>query len=174
MYRVLKALLSTTVAAAIWLLPGVSAPAAESAAERNDKVITTLHAEGSQIYECKPDLSKSPSEVRALIWQFREPIAALFVDGKSVGRHYAGPNWDHIDGSGVRAKTIASKAGASPNDIAWLDLEVVEHRGNGILSDAVTIQRVNTRGGVAKGSCEGAGSYLSVPYSADYVFVRNK
>jgi len=34
----------------------------------------------------------------------------------------------------------------------------------------VTILRVNTRGGVANGSCESAGSYLSVPYSADYVF----
>jgi len=44
--------------------------------------------------------------------------------------------------------------------------------GNGVLSDATTVQRINTRGGVASGSCDSAGSYLSVPYSADYVFRR--
>ena len=94
------------------------------------------------------------------------------LDGKSIGRHYAGPNWDHIDGSGVKGKVIASAPGATSNDIPSLELEVVDHRGNGILSAATAVQRINTKGGVAKGSCESAGSYLSVPYSADYVFLR--
>jgi uncharacterized protein DUF3455 len=172
MNRVSKMLLSAVWLPAIWLTANVSAQVSEAVAERNHKVIATLHAEGIQIYECKVDPGQSPSEVHALTWQFREPIAALFADGKSIGRHYAGPNWDHIDGSGVKAKVIASTPGASPRDISWLDLDVVDHRGNGLLSDAVTVQRVNTRGGVASGSCEGAGSYLSVPYAADYVFWR--
>ena len=30
-----------------------------------------------------------------LAWTFREPIATLLADGKTVGRHYAGPNWEH-------------------------------------------------------------------------------
>ena len=30
----------------------------------------------------------------ALTWAFREPIATLFQDGKTVGRHYAGPTWE--------------------------------------------------------------------------------
>ena len=94
------------------------------------------------------------------------------LDGKSIGRHYAGPNWEHIDGSAVKGKVIASAPGATSNDIPWLELEVVDHRGNGILSDATTVQRINTKGGVAQGSCERAGDYLSVPYSADYVFLR--
>jgi uncharacterized protein DUF3455 len=170
MNRVLKVLLTTAWLAAIWLTADPSAQATEAVAD--GKVIATLHAEGSQIYECKPAPGKSSSEDHALIWQFREPIAALFVDGKSIGRHYAGPNWDHIDGSGVSAKVVGSTPGAGPNDIAWLDLEVVDHRGSGLLSDAATVQRVNTKGGVAKGSCDTAGSYLSVPYSADYVFWR--
>jgi uncharacterized protein DUF3455 len=172
MNRVLKALLGTVWLAATALVAGVAAQAPEAAAERNDNGIATLHAEGSQIYECKPDPGKSASEARALTWQFREPIAALFAAGKSIGRHYAGPNWDHVDGSGVKARVIASIPGAGPGDIAWLNLEVIEHRGNGILSDAAIVQRVNTRGGVATGSCDSAGSYLSVPYAADYVFRR--
>lgn len=138
-------------------------------------VLLTVHAVGAQIYECKPaPLEKSPSRVGALSWQFREPIATLIVDGKSIGRHYAGPNWDHIDGSGVMGKTAASVPGATPDDIAWLKLDVVNHRGDGILSRATTVQRINTRGGMLQGQCDSAGAYRSVPYSADYVFLRTR
>jgi Protein of unknown function (DUF3455) len=172
MNRVLTGLFAVAWLAAIWSTARVSARAAEAAAERNGEVIVTLHAMGSQIYECKPDPGKPASEGHALTWQFREPVAALLLDGKSVGRHYAGPSWDHIDGSGVKAKVIASTAGATADDIAWLDLDVIERHGSGTLSDAATVQRVNTKGGVTHGSCESAGGYLSVPYSADYVFRR--
>jgi len=136
-------------------------------------VLLTVHAEGAQIYECKPEpVEKSSSHVGAPTWQFREPIATLVVDGKSIGRHYAGPNWDHIDGSGVTGKTIASVPGTTPVDIAWLKLDVVGHRGNGLLSSATTVQRINTRGGGLQGQCESAGVFRSVPYSADYVVLR--
>ena len=96
-----------------------------------------------------PDAGKSQSEVRALTWQFREPIATPILDGKSIGRHYAGPNWEHTDGSAVKGKVIASAPGVTSNDIPSLELEVVDHRGNGILSAATAVQRINTRGGVA-------------------------
>jgi hypothetical protein len=72
----------------------------------------------------------------------------------------------------VKGKVIASAPGATENDIPWLKLDVVEHRGHGVLSNATSIQRVNTKGGVAPGACETAGSSLIVPYSADYVFVQ--
>ena len=49
----------------------------------------TLHAEGAQVYECKAGSDGK------LAWAFREPIATLLLDGKTVGRHYAGPNWEH-------------------------------------------------------------------------------
>jgi hypothetical protein len=172
MNRISKVLLGAVWLAANWSTAHLSARAADTAVESNDKVIATLHAVGAQIYECKPDPGKSSSGADALTWQFREPVAALFADGKSVGRHYTGPNWDHIDGSGAKAKVIASIPGAGPGDIPWLDLEVAEHRGNGLLSDAATVQRVNTKGGVANGSCDSAAGLLSVPYSADYVFRR--
>jgi Protein of unknown function (DUF3455) len=118
-----------------------------------------------------PD-AESPSQPRALIWEFREPIATLSSNGMSIGRHYAGPNWDYFDGSGVKGKVVASAPGATENDIPWLKLDVVEHRGDGILSNVTAVQRINTKGGVALGPCEIAGSLLIVPYSADYVFVR--
>ena len=141
-------------------------------AGRGNAVVATLHAEGAQIYECKSDSGGSAEQSGTLTWQFREPIATLIVDGKSIGRHYAGPNWDHVDGSGVKGKVMASAPGATPNDIAQLQLDVVERRGAGILANATTVQRINTKGGVLQGPCESAGIYRSVPYSANYVFLR--
>ena len=132
--------------------------------------LVTFHAEGAQLYECKAD--SGGKAAGALTWQFREPIATLIVDGKSVGRHYAGPAWDYYDGSEVKAKVVSSTPGATPNDIPWLKLEITGHRNSGVLSNATAVRRINTRGGVAQGSCGKAGDFLSVPYSADYVFLR--
>jgi len=165
-----KVLLLNVVVQATILLIMAQMPLA--IAESNGTPIATLHALGAQVYECKLDSGKSQSEVRALTWQFREPIATLIVDGKSIGRHFAGPNWEHIDGSVVKGKVIASTPGATSSDIPWLELELVERRNNGIFSTATTVRRINTKGGMAQGPCERAGDYLSVPYSADYVFLR--
>jgi hypothetical protein len=87
-------------------------------------------------------------------------------------RHYAGPNWEHIDGSAVTAKAAGNAAGKSASDIPWLKLEVTAHRGSGTLSGVTTVQRINTQGGIHTGSCEKAGTFHSAPYSADYVFLR--
>jgi hypothetical protein len=129
------------------------------------QLVATLHAEGAQIYECKADSGGR------LTWQFREPIATLLLAGKTVGRHYAGPNWEHIDGSAVTAKMVANVP-TSPPDIPWLKLEVTAQRGGGILTAATTVQRINTQGGALEGACNKVGMYQSVPYSADYLFVR--
>ena len=56
------------------------------AAENDAAIVATLHAEGAQVYECRTDRGdKSSSEVRALSWQLREPIATLIVDGSQLG-----------------------------------------------------------------------------------------
>jgi hypothetical protein len=137
---------------------------------------TSFHAEGAQIYRCE-SVSRSKLE-----WQPREPIATLILDGNTVGRHYAGLHWDHVDGSifrwehndgsAVQAKVAASVSGATPDDMPWLRLDVTSQNHNGTLYGVTTVQRINTRGGMIRGSCDRAGEYLSVPYSADYVFWR--
>jgi len=131
-------------------------------------IVATFHAEGAQVYECRLNQGNK------LFWLFREPIAALMLDGKTVGLHYAGPNWQHIDGSAVRAKMVSAAPGATFNDIPWLKLEVTEHRGDGVLSHVAAIQQINTKGGAMPGQCETAGAYRSVSYSADYVFLRKR
>jgi hypothetical protein len=129
-------------------------------------IVATYHAEGAQLYQCSPDAD------RKLEWRFREPIASLISEGTTVGRHYAGPIWEHRDGSTVKAKVVASAPGVTPDDIPWLRLDVVSQLGDGALHGVTRVQRINTRGGVAAGPCSEAGVYRSVPYSADYVFFR--
>ena len=149
----------TSVSAAETALPDAIAALGEA-------VVLSVHAEGAQVYECKAGADGK------LAWAFREPIATLLLDGKTVGRHYAGPNWEHIDGSAVVGKVAGSAPGAAPNDIAWLKLDVAAHRGSGVLSDITTVQRIHTEGGNLKGACDTAGSFKSMPYSADYLFLR--
>jgi hypothetical protein len=94
------------------------------------------------------------------------------MDGKTVGRHFAGPNWELDDGSAVIGKVAGKAPGATANDIPLLKLEAKPQRESGVLANVSTIQRLNTRGGVAQGTCDKAGALLSVPYSADYAFYR--
>jgi Protein of unknown function (DUF3455) len=131
-----------------------------------ETAVATFHAEGAQLYECKAGADGK------LAWAFREPIATLLLDGKTVGRHYAGPSWEHIDGSTVTAKAAGNAPGKSPGDIPWLKLEVTAHRGSGTLAGVATVQRINTQGGVHAGACDKAGTFYSAPYSADYVFLK--
>ena len=138
----------------------------DAVAAPGETVVLTLHAEGAQIYECK-----AASDGK-LAWAFREPTAALLLDGKTVGRHYTGPNWEHIDSSAVVGKAVGNAPGATANDIPWLKLTVTSGRGTGILSGVTTVQRINTVGGKLEGECEKAGSFRNAPYSADYVFLR--
>jgi hypothetical protein len=160
-----------TAALAALLLSGsqLSAAAAElpgAIAAPGETVVLSVHAEGAQVYECKAGTNGK------LSWLFREPIATLMADGKTVGRHYAGPNWEHVDGSVVTAKAAGSAPGATANDIAWLKLEVIAHRGNGVLSGVTTVQRINTAGGKLEGACDKVGATISAPYSAEYVFLK--
>jgi hypothetical protein len=144
----------------------VERPLPDVIAAPGEPVVLTMHAEGAQVYECKAGADGK------LGWTFREPIATLLADGKTIGRHYAGPNWEHSDGSAVVGKVATNAPGATPSDIPWLKLDVVSRRGNGILTSVTTVQRINTQGGKLERARDKTGVLRSVAYSADYVFLR--
>ena len=88
----------TLLALPLFVLPAAAhAEVPGAIAAPGEKVVATYHAEGAQVYECKAGNDGK------LAWTFREPIATLLLDGKTVGRHYAGPNWENADGSTVTA-----------------------------------------------------------------------
>jgi hypothetical protein len=133
----------------------------------NAATIAMIHAQGAQIYECKADSAGK------LAWQFREPVATLLLNGKTVGRHYAGPSWELADGSVVTGKVAGRAPGATDKDIPLLKLSVTSSRGAGQLTKVTSIQRLNTQGGTLEGACEKAGVLMSVPYAADYAFLQD-
>jgi Protein of unknown function (DUF3455) len=124
------------------------------------------HGEGAQIYECKADAKGN------LVWMFREPIAILIRNGKTVGRHYAGAHWDLSDGGLISGEVEAKAPGRSPSDIPWLKLTASSPSDESALAGVTTIRRIHTRGGGFEGSCETVGTFRSVAYSADYVFLK--
>ncbi len=140
------------------------APAAFDVAGR--ATLLSVHAVGAQIYECKRDGSGGTS------WSFREPIAALMDGSRTVGRHFAGPTWEMADGQSITGKMAASAPGATPDDVKLLKLDAVAHKGDGPLSGATLILRLDTRGGQLSGACPMPGELKAEPYSADYVFLR--
>jgi hypothetical protein len=102
-----------TILAGAVLFP-LSAPAMASTqvpaaiAAPGETLVMTLHAEGAQIYDCKPDPGGN------LAWHFREPIATLLMDGKTVGRHFAGPSWELAAGGTVIGREVARVPGTTP------------------------------------------------------------
>ena len=129
-------------------------------------IVLTVHATGAQIYECRAAAGQSPA------WSFREPIAALFKNGKTIGRHYVGPTWELDDGSSVIGKQAEATPGPSAADIPQLKLDVVGHAGHGQLDQVTHVYRVRTQGGKLAGSCQAPGTLRAVPYGADYLFTN--
>src|ERR1700722_10661115 len=161
----------TTLALSLLLGSLAGASAAETSlpaaiAAPGETTVLSVHAEGAQVYDCKAGTDGK------LAWAFREPIATLMADGKTVGRHYAGPNWEDVDGSAVVGKAAGNAPGATSDDIPWLKLQVTSSRGSGVLTGVTTVQRINTKGGKFEGPCDKAGVFKSAPYSADYVFLK--
>jgi hypothetical protein len=92
--------------AASALMSAASAQVPDSIAAPGETVVATVHAEGAQVYECKADAGGP------LRWEFREPIATLLLDGRTVGWHYAGP-------TGTTRDRIGNTAMAAPWSARW-------------------------------------------------------
>jgi hypothetical protein len=154
-------LLTPLLAAACTLQP--VAPAVPAVIATSERYVETLAARGVQVYECR--LSGSSP-----VWAFVAPDAALFDSaGRPAGKHYAGPQWEALDGSKIQGAVKARTDAATANAIPWLLLSTKAAGGAGTFSKVTSIQRINTVGGTSpSGSCT-LGATERVPYTADYV-----
>ena len=136
-----------------------------------EQLLLQVHAKGDQVYTCQEGVTQ-------FAWALKAPDAQLFdKDGKSFGKHFAGPSWEANDGSRVKGKAVANVASPDADSIPWLLVTIVGHEGSGVLSRATSIQRINTKGGKSPASgCDAAhaGQELRVAYSADYLFYAPK
>jgi hypothetical protein len=128
--------------------------------------VAQLQAAGAQIYVC------SKSAAGALNWTFREPIASLLEEGRTVGRHFVGPTWQFVDGSRVMGEVVSKAAGTTAKDIPWLKLSVKGPPQSGLAAGATSVLRIDTKGGVFEGACDSEGQLHSEPYTATYIFVK--
>jgi hypothetical protein len=130
-------------------------------------------ASGFQIYECQSKFDQ-PSTYE---WAFVAPDAVLLDRaGHLLGKHYAGPTWESIDGSSVTGEVNARDAGPTPSSIPWLLLNAKTTTGAGVFSTTKSVQRLQTVGGVAPTepcSAANAKQVAEVPYTATYYFYRN-
>jgi hypothetical protein len=126
------------------------------------------HAIGAQVYACAAT-ADGPK------WQFVEPQAILYDDHAGLlGVHFAGPTWQTLDGSQVKAAKVDGVT-VDPTAIPWLLLKKTSTTP-GRLAATTYVQRLNTRGGLepAASKCSTAtvGSERKVLYTADYRFWR--
>lgn len=157
---------------------GCQSPAVQQVPERlmpaaNEVVLQTLVASGVQIYQCQAEQDNP----RLTGWAFVAPEADLFdAQGSLVGKHYAGPRWESLDGSRVVGSLKARVEAPRADAIAWLLLTARAEGRSGSFSRVTSIQRINTSGGNAPAAdaCtqESLGHRARVPYSADYVMFR--
>jgi hypothetical protein len=145
--------------------PSAEIGAPPSFALNNPTPLLTDHGVGVQIYGCKR------GDDGRLTWTFREPLATLMHDGRTVGRHFAGPVWSFNGGEEIVGEVVATAPGATSRDIPLLKLAVIAHRGDGFLKTAKLVLRLNTQGGVLAGPCTSEGALRLQTYSADYVFL---
>lgn len=167
-----------TATLAIGTLTAVAGDSAEDgmvelpAALNPDKlsIFRVVSATGVQVYTC----ARNPAS--AIGWVLRGPNAQLFdPENKPVGKHYAGPTWEDLDGGKVVATVKASMPAPVDKAIPWLLLDAKSREGSGAFTQARAIVRMRTAGGTAPGDgCDEAriGYELRVPYTAIYVFLK--
>lgn len=130
-------------------------------------------ASGFQIYECK----SKPGQPSTYEWTFVAPDAVLLDrSGRLLGKHYAGPTWESLDGSSVSGEVKARDPGPTSSAIPWLLLSAKTTTGAGVFSTTKSVQRLETVGGIAPTepcSAANAKQVFEVPYTATYYFYRS-
>jgi hypothetical protein len=128
--------------------------------------VAQLQAAGAQVYIC------AQNTAGALNWTFREPVASLLEEGKTVGRHFVGPTWEFADGSRIVGKVVSEAPGKTAKDIPWLKLSVTDPPKSGLVAGATSVLRIDTKGGVFEGACNNEGELHPEPYTATYIFAK--
>jgi hypothetical protein len=143
----------------------------------SNKMVLHAYAKGVQIYVCLQDTT----DTSRYVWSLKEPKASLYADTDYhhlIGKHYFDSahhaTWESTDGSKVTGIKIQQVNSNDNNAIPWLLLKATGNTGNGILTSATLIQRINTKGGKAPAKADKTlkGKTLAVDYTAEYVFYK--
>ncbi|WP_254064024.1 DUF3455 domain-containing protein [Granulicella sp. S190] len=135
------------------------------------QAVLTLHARGSQIYNCQ-------QVQNAYQWVFIAPVARLFDDaGNEVATHGDGPVWNYQDSSSIQGVVQQKVSSPDAASIPWLLLKAVNPARTGVLTRVDFIRRSDTQGGIAPTTgCDAdhLDANARVPYTATYTFYSAK
>ncbi|MGA9514270.1 MAG: DUF3455 domain-containing protein, partial [Pseudolabrys sp.] len=133
-------------------------------------IFRVVSAKGVQVYAC----TRNPAGATG--WVLKGPDAQLIdPPNRPVGKHYAGPTWEGLDGGKVVGEMKTSLPAPVDKAVPWLMLDAKSHEGSGDFTQAQAIVRMETTGGTAPSDgCDEAraGQELRVPYTAIYVFLK--
>ena len=167
---VAAAILFSSLAACAATMSAPDVPQAVAVPAGNRPAMT-LKGVGMLTYECRAKTGTTGAHE----WVFVGPDATLQdMSGRTVGKYYGGPTWEHNEGSKITGKQLAVSPG-TPGAIPLQLVQTTPATGSGPFNGVTYIQRVNTVGGVAPNSpCDAStiGSKQTVNYSADYVFYK--
>ena len=130
-----------------------------------------LRAEGVHVFECKP----LATDASRFGWSFSAPDATLYDGGRSVARHAAENTFEGVGDRSTVSATLRARQDGGANNLPWLLMRAQSTPDSGLFAGVTSVQRVNTRGGVAPDAgCDvsNVGKEARVPFSADYYFYR--
>jgi len=134
------------------------------------EVLLKALGKGSQVYVCKA----ASGDADRFEWVLARPDAGLFDEsGARIGKHFAGPTWEAVDGSRVTGQMQQRANAPSANAVPWLLIKATSNHGSRTFARVTYIQRVDTVGGQAPADgCDKsrAGSEAPVDYQASYYF----
>jgi uncharacterized protein DUF3455 len=162
------ALVAALPAAAAIAPPGVAATLQPSIAE---EPVLALTEAGVNVFECRPH----PGAPGDYAWDFVAPDATLYDGSRSVARHAAANQFDSLEDRTSVSGFARAAQSAGFDNLPWALYGARSVGDTGLFAGVTSIQRVNTRGGVAPltGCTAGnAGAEQRVAFSADYYFYR--
>jgi Protein of unknown function (DUF3455) len=133
-----------------------------------ERSVINLKADGRWIYNCR--LS---NDGKTLAWFSLQPTAVLKnMQGETVGKIEAGPNFVHNDGSIAEALLKTSVAAPQAGALPWVLYTATAEGKPGAFTSVTSIQQINTQGGaVPTSGCQNGDEIMSeqaVPFQAEY------
>ena len=147
-------------------LSAASAQMPETIAAPGEALVARLHAEGAQIYECKAERPGS-SPGNSVSRSPRCSTATRPSAGTMPARTGSSP-------TAARSRRASAAARPAPRRRTSRCSSSRSRRSaaQAFFPTSRPSSGIDTKGGVAEGACPTAGALLSVPYAADYVFLK--
>lgn len=129
---------------------------------------------GDITYECRERANMAGQYE----WAFVAPVATLYdMKKNAIGKYYAGPTWEAMDGSKVTGKQVAVAPSGDAKSIPLQLVRAEPATGKGAMTGVSFIQRLETKAGLPPAmTCDAGakGRQEKVAYEAKYVFWQQK